>query len=241
MRITTLLCAACVLLAACGRGGSPTGPTSVGAPVPVVASLTSLTITASAHLSMLLIGSTQGLTANGIYSDGSTRTVSANWASSNPNVLSVSSTGQLTALSAGSASISASFGGRSATSSFRALPDFEGRWGAGFCNVSGVKSGHLLLSRSEGDRVYGSYNNGIGWVGPVTGQVSIDGTLTITGRIVSDRPTQRWTADLNEWRSRLSPSAGMTGNYREIMTLGGESLQGFASSEIIAATKSSLF
>lgn len=237
------------LLASCGGGqSSPVAPTP-GAPGTSGPTLVALSISASAFT--LLVGSSQSITANGRYSDGSNRSVAATWSSAAPDVIAVDN-GRLTALSAGLASVVATFEGQSAVAEFRGLPDFSGRWvlewgivgcnvparwGDGFCNVSGTVDGILTLSRADGDQLTGTYDNGVGWSGSVVGQVSIDGTLAVTGRLVSERTTQRWTADLHEWRARLSSSSGMTGTYRELLMLGGESDQGIVSLEIVSASR----
>jgi Bacterial Ig-like domain (group 2) len=243
-----ILCA--LLLSSCGGSqSSPVAPTPV-APLTPAATLVSLSITAATQT--VLVGSSHTITATGRFSDGSSRVVAASWSSTAPDVINVDSDGRLTALGAGMASIAASFGGHSASADFRGLPDFAGqwavewrligcdvpaRWGDGFCNVDGTIEGTLTLARTDGDRVSGTYDNGVGWDGSVTGQVSIDGTLTITGRMGSQRSTQRWTADLDQWGTRLSSSAGMTGGYREILTLVGESDLGTVSFEVVSARR----
>lgn len=241
-----ILCA--LLLSSCGGGtSSPSAPTPTAAAAPT---LVSLSITASTFT--VLIGAPQTITATGRYSDGSSRPVTPTWSSSAQDVIIVDNTGRLTALSAGLASITASSGGQSASAEFRALPDFAGRWvvewriigcnvparwGDGFCNVEGTENGTLTLTRLDGDKVTGTYDNGVGWDGSVTGQVSIDGTLSLSGRLASQRSTQSWTADLTQWTTRLSSSAGMTGNYRELLTLIGDNSQGTVSFEVVSARR----
>ena len=92
---------------ACGGAGGGPGPTPPPAPV-----LTGIAITpASIDLAR---GATSALTAIGTYSDASTATIttSVTWTSAQPAVASVgSSTGLVTGLLAGSASITASLGG----------------------------------------------------------------------------------------------------------------------------------
>jgi len=240
-----ILCA--LLVSSCGGGSSsPSGPTPT---TPTGPTLVSLSITASTFT--VLMGTPQTATATGRYSDGSSRAVTATWSSGANEIITVDNTGRLTAVGAGMATVVASFGGQTASAEFRGLPDFSGRWvvewriigcdvparwGDGFCNVEGTIDGTLTLTRTD-DRVSGTYDNGVGWEGSVTGQVAIDGTLSISGRLGSQRSTQSWTADLNQWRTRLSSTAGMTGNYRETLTLVGDNSQGTVSFEVVSGRR----
>jgi hypothetical protein len=65
----------------------------------------------------LFIGAAQQLSATGIYTDGSTQnlTASGTWISSNPSAIAVSSTGLVTAVAAGNATITITFGTTSGT------------------------------------------------------------------------------------------------------------------------------
>lgn len=235
------------LVVACGGGGSSPTPTAPSTPTVTV---TNLAISAGAGL--LLVGSSEQYTATASYSDGSTRAVAAAWSSNNASVVTVDSAGRVTAVGAGTAAVSAAAEGRTASTSVRGLPDFAGnwrlqwrtttcdvppRWGSGFCNVSGLVTMTLNLSRSSGDQVVGSINNGIGWTGTVSGSVSLDGVLNLTGRATSVRPSATFHSDYLDWRTRLSPTDGMTGSYRELLTWVGERDQGFIANEVIRATR----
>ena len=85
-------------------------PLTIGAP-----SLVSIAVTPNAG--SLSTGTMQQLTATGNYTDGSMRNVtsSSSWASSNPGVLSVSSSGLATAASVGEATITATLSSTSGT------------------------------------------------------------------------------------------------------------------------------
>ena len=87
-----------------------TVPLTVGPP-----SLVSLSIAPDA--ASLSTGATQQLSATGTYTDGSTQnlTASSTWASSNPNVVGVSSAGLATAVATGNAMITAADGSTSGT------------------------------------------------------------------------------------------------------------------------------
>ena len=241
-----VVCAA-VVLASCGGGtSSPVAPSPGGS-----SAATLLSLSLSTPSTIVLVGASQDIVATGQFSDGTSRTVSATLSSSAADIIGVEN-GRLIARSAGIATIMASSGGQTAAIEIRALPDFAGRWavewrivgcdvparwGDGFCNVSGTEVGTLTLARTEGDRLSGEYDNGVGWSGPVTAQVSIDGILTIAGLMGSERSVQTWSAEINEWRTQLSESMGMTGSYREILMLVGESSRGIVSFEVVSARR----
>jgi len=94
------------LAVACGGGGSSTAPdTSAG-----VASV-SLNITSA----QLGVGQTMQLVATPLTSTGTVTTGTATWSSGAPAVASVSASGLVTALTAGSATITATVGGHAGT------------------------------------------------------------------------------------------------------------------------------
>jgi len=93
-----------LMLSACG-GGDDSGP----APTPVTV-LNNIIIT-SAQPSMAA-GLTQQLSVTGIYSDGTSQTITnPTWSSSNTSVASIDATGLVKSLSPGSVKISASYNG----------------------------------------------------------------------------------------------------------------------------------
>ncbi len=101
---------------AAGCGNSPTTPT------PVVTNLVSLEISCPASL---LVGQRRSCFANGHYADGSLRSVTPIWSSSDPNIVSiaaVANAGSVTGRGAGEAVVSSELEGKraSATVSVRA-------------------------------------------------------------------------------------------------------------------------
>jgi len=96
--------AAALAIAACGSDG--TTPT---APTPKTASVASVAVTGSP----LAVGATGQFIATATLSDGSTQNVTtgASWASSNPNVASVTNAGVVNAQTAGDADITATYNG----------------------------------------------------------------------------------------------------------------------------------
>jgi plastocyanin len=107
MRLAPLLVAA-VLSAACSGGGDATAPSANAG----VASV-SLNVTSA----QLGVGQTLQLTATPLTSTGTVTTGTAAWSSSASTVASVSQTGLVTAVAAGTANITASIGGRTGSAS----------------------------------------------------------------------------------------------------------------------------
>lgn len=100
-----------VAASSCGNDGSPTGPGGTGGPP--TATVTSVTIGGSVSLSA---GTTSQLTATANKSDGTTENVTsrATWQSTNPAVATVSGTGLVSALTTGTADVTAAFSGQTA-------------------------------------------------------------------------------------------------------------------------------
>lgn len=99
---------AILLLTACGGGGSTPPPPTPPAPG---ATLTALVL--SPTTATLAPGGTRQFTAMGTYSDGSSRDISAtaSWTSATPAIVTVSNTGLAAAMTAGTATISATTSG----------------------------------------------------------------------------------------------------------------------------------
>ena len=76
----------------------------------------------------LLISQSASYTATAVYADGTTSQESPAWTSSSTAVAEISAVGQLTALTAGSTNISASFEGRTATFAVQVTNPLVGQW-----------------------------------------------------------------------------------------------------------------
>lgn len=102
-----IVAAGVLLIPGCGGGGSPAPPT--GPTTPTVSSIAIQGLPSGP----LAAGQSAQLTANATYSDGSTRnvTASASWATSNPGVLTVSTSGLVTGVAAGEADVTATMSG----------------------------------------------------------------------------------------------------------------------------------
>jgi 6-phosphogluconolactonase (cycloisomerase 2 family) len=105
--------AAVTLLVSCGGGGS----------APSTAPVLLQSITVIAPNPSVAAGLTAQFTASGNYSDGTTKVLAtANWATSDPALATITSTGLLTTLKAGMVTVSAASGGTSGNTAFRIDP-----------------------------------------------------------------------------------------------------------------------
>jgi hypothetical protein len=91
--------------------------------------------------SALLIGQTAGYTTTATYSDSSSAPVGASWTSAAPAIAEVSAGGQLTAWTAGSTTISASFDGRTANHAVQITNPLIGQWVLSAASNPGSPSG----------------------------------------------------------------------------------------------------
>jgi len=103
--VTVLAAGTATLTAA---SGSHTGSVTI-----TVRAVTSITATAS--ITTISTGETATLTATAVYSDGASASADADWASSDSSVATVDTSGTVTGVAAGTATMTATYGGRSAS------------------------------------------------------------------------------------------------------------------------------
>jgi len=158
------------LAAACGGGSrsststTPTTPTPSPAPTPPT--VTSVVVTGTVTLTS--VNQTAQLIATARLSTGSTGVVTAQatWQTSNPSVVTVSSGGLVTARTAGTATITATYQGRSGTlsmtvTSVTPIPSVSGAWRGSYviCCGVGLNEGSMiwvLTQAADGRTVTGS-------------------------------------------------------------------------------------
>ena len=181
-----LLAAACLLALSCG--GDSDGPS---APSPVTTS--SLSVTYPEDHGTIYIGDEVQFQATTSSSgSGAQAATNATWESDAPGVATVSSSGLVTAVSAGEATISADVpGGGRGSRRIRVFPEFHGHW-EGDLNVTGITLPPDWQELGEEDC------NGLpdcaSWI-PLTADFTQDGA-TVTGSITSTftaPPNYEWT------------------------------------------------
>jgi hypothetical protein len=111
---TTAMNGATVQAIIYGCAGGSAEPLSTTAILTVTPSAPLTGITISPSSPTIPVGSLEQFTATGTYSDGSTQTVAATWTSDTPSVATVNQ-GIVTAIGVGTANISATFGGFTAS------------------------------------------------------------------------------------------------------------------------------
>lgn len=207
----------------CGGDGGPTAPT------PPPATVTGLAITSSTDL--LKINQSGTFTATATMSNGSTAIVTATWRTDNPAVATVDSSGRVTGMASGEASISAEANGVRATPrTLRVLPDYHGRWSGDWrvagCTTDGdwartdicrdVPVDSLLsfaLALSQ-DRDNTSGNVTLDDVtGPVQGPIRLDGQLNVAGAFTSTDGGLVIDTTVADWETATTDNQRMTGRF----------------------------
>ncbi len=177
-----MLLAGCSLSLACLAASTATAPTE----------LTLLTIVPGTN--QMTIGSSETFTAFAVRSNGSGLQVDPAWTSDNAGVATVSARGLVTAVSAGLATIAATYQSATGSRSLRVLVSFGGNWSgsfrttacsagsSSFCTgdrgVGGIGSVALFLTQ-ERDNVTGFVF--VETAIPVSGTITIGGSLTLQG------------------------------------------------------------
>jgi len=227
------LSAVCVItLAACGSedgGGSVVGPSPTS-------STTAISVIAPG--AAIFIGSTSQFEARETLSDGTTRAAAgATWGSDRPAVAGVSATGAVTAVSAGTATISADANGARGTAAIRVFPSFAGTWTGterlSNCRDSGDLSGlcaelgligqtgqHRSTLTQDAASVNAVVDGGDGTTATMTGTITVDGELQLNAAPVLP-PDPELAAVVENWRSRADVPSRMTGAYDFVVTAAG--------------------
>ena len=187
----------------------------------------------------IFIGNAVQLAAQETLSDGTTRnaTNAATWTSDAPNVATVSSTGLVTAVGAGQATISAAVNPTGAML-LRVFPNFDGSWAGndvvagcqdsgvfeGACADPGLAVGEVFTHRSMFTQTEASVNavieGGDGDTATTTGNITVGGLLELpsTPFLPADPVVN---TQLQNWRSRADTPSQMTGTYELFLTAPG--------------------
>ena len=224
------------LAAACDRAMplSPIGPAS-----PTV---TALTI---AGADAVLTGVSTNYTAAATMSDGSTRTITPVWTTSNPAVASVDGAGRTEGLAHGATTLSATYQERSVSKTVQVVNDYGGTWEGRYvtaCRDTGelayldggwclagpgrVGSGGGILLRvvqsgkdlSDITATFASYR------GTLKGLVSSDGRLTLSGLLTVEDAPYNWpsltlaTVQVGPWNTTLDRTHVMAGRWAAVYT-----------------------
>ena len=171
---------------------------------------------------MVRVGTASIFAATATHSDASIATVTQ-WTSSNNAVASISSAGQLTGLTNGQAIVTATHDGIAATVPVRVVANVQGTWSGSYlittcanyflyvnwCTLiagAGPAPIDFYLTQTR-DTVSGVLAFGQ-FVGNVTGQISSNGTLSLSGTTYSDLDTFTVAA----WSTNIAGN-NMTGTF----------------------------
>jgi hypothetical protein len=125
-----------LLSAACGGSNTPVAPT------PVVPGPTVSTVTVTSMNATVFLGATEQMNATETLSNGITQTAVGTWGSDNTSVASVSSSGLVTGVGAGEATVYVDVASMPrATKRIRALPAYAGTWTGTYLVITCVQSG----------------------------------------------------------------------------------------------------
>ena len=209
--------AAALMVAACGGSDTPSSPTTT---------TPSVTITPGGTVYQL--GATQALTLS-----AQTTPTNVVWSSSNPNVITIDSSGNITAVGVGAATITATAdAGVSATLSLQVVPIYAGTWigtakvlactdlagfqSNGYCakNLGTVSTVTITMNQS-GNSVSGSITKSEGanlLNGSVTGPIGAGGDVTMTGTLAGLASGSNLQLSVISWNS-LADGSNMTGSW----------------------------
>lgn len=237
MRPVNLIVVVVVLiaLAAGCQGKNPAAPSQSAAQT-----VTGLVITG---VDTVLTGSVTSYTVTATLSDGTTRTVTPVWTSSDPGVGSVDSSGRFDGRAHGSTSLTASYLGRDALKTVHVVNNYAGTWNGQYtirtCDDSGDLNDHdggwcrgrvrvgtvwyitLVLSQtgsnlSEIGGTLGLEDVNVG--DKITGVVTADGRLSLTGTLhIHDFYGEflLGTVQIQTWDTNLGGPGVMTGRWSQ--------------------------
>lgn len=223
----SLILALVVLASGCHKNNrSPAAPTPV---TPVAPTVTALSLSPLQDLQKM--AATQQLTATATFSDGASSVVAGTWTTDAPGIVSVSGTGLVTGLAPGEANVFVDYQGQRASRHVRIIPDYAGNWSGAFritdCRLLGdwtVTTGcdgevsptnWLLTFSASQDRtaVSGTVVTIADLPVPATGNIAVDGTLTMSGNSTITVDGDDWTAGISDWKTRSVTSSGVVGSF----------------------------
>ena len=218
-----------------GCNGNPSGPSQ-----PAASATTGLAINGA---DAVLTGVSASYTATARFSDGSSRTVTPAWISSNPAVGSVDGDGRLDGRSHGSTTITATYQSRSVPKTVQVVNNYSGTWNGSYviraCSDSGDLTNHdggwclagpgrvgtlvagmtmrLVQSGTNLSEITGTLGS---FEEAITGVVTPDGRLTLAGTFREwdwDHETVVAIRQIHAWDSNLDGPDVMTGHWSEHM------------------------
>ena len=208
----------------------------------------------------VLTGSSSNYTATVTLSDGTTRSVTPTWSSSNGDVASVDNAGRLDGRAHGLTTLTATHDGISATKSVQVVNDYRGTWVGTFvvngCDAPpGVCSSYEIdfwdfpielevlqtgndLSEIRAMFLLPSFSQ---IRATLSGRVSSDGRLNLAGSSeVGDRRGSAWaTFYVGAWDTTLSGHDAMTGRWAQRLSIFQPPSNEIMENELVTMTRTS--
>jgi hypothetical protein len=243
-----------VLLTAWGCGGGGTTPVTPSPPAPPTANSISIT----SGVDALRVGFFADFTVTASMSDLTTQIVTTQsvWTTSDPAIATIDAQGRLTGLSHGSVALNASYQGRTVSRSVHIVHNYGGHWDGTFavraCDQSGIFTSsrycenlgreplsfalELTQSGANADQITGlmSLRN---LVGPVSGSVTTDGRLVLSGPYVATTGGVNIRVEIPSWLTAPVGTVGMSGFFVYTLELVGADGKATQTNEIVTAQK----
>ncbi|HET7696277.1 MAG TPA: Ig-like domain-containing protein [Vicinamibacterales bacterium] len=243
----------------CGSKPNPAAPTAPAGP-----SISSLVINGADYL---LTGGAAAYTATVTLSDGSSRSVTPSWTSSDTRVAAVAGAGRLEALAHGAIALTAVHEGFSASKTVHIVNDYGGSWSGRYvinvCRDSGVFADGIVgggyvdvpwcralnkvgsehafaftIAQSGSD--YGAIRATFGPdAGSISGSVTADGRLNLDGTLA----LLDWYGDhfgdlrFSGWNTTLDGAARMSGRWAQDYTMRGQPGSAYEEVELLTMTR----
>jgi len=191
----------------------------------------------------VLTGLSASYTATASFSDGTTRSVTPTWVSSDPRVGTVDSTGRLDGRTHGPTNLSATYLGRDASKTVHVVNNYGGTWAGRYviraCTDTGDLTDHdggwcatgpgrvgtvagIALTLVQSGNTLSEITGTFGYFcGTITGVVSADGRLSLAGTVSMPNENFRacesliGTLRLGPWDTTLDGTGGMTGGWSQ--------------------------
>lgn len=203
-----------------------TGNTSISAKFNNITSTISNLNVSSATLSSLVVapstanlvaGQKQQFTANGVFTNGSVQNYSSSsgWTSSNANIITINSTGLATAISPGSATITATYAGISSTSTvtvnsstFQSISITSNNPNQSYVQVGSTNQLNVVGTYSDGSQAL--ITSGISWQSSNINFVTISNAGVATGIAIGSAII---TATVNSLSATFALTVSLADNY----------------------------
>lgn len=246
-----------LVVTACGGESTPTAPTSTAAPA--APTVSSLRIDGADAVRTAF---SSDYTATAVLSNGTTQTVTPTWSSSASSVASVDGNGRVTGQSHGSATLTATHQGATATKIISVVANFGGQWSGRYvlraCDQSGVflaieycqeigpvgSTGPITLSLTQGgtdqNQVSGTISFGGILTGNVAGNVTADARLVLGANFNVNASGVTFTFRVGGWDSRLSGPSNMTGRWSDNLTAVGVPGNAYTENELQTMTRTTV-